>query len=139
MVVLGLRRVRNRLSAELILDDVAVAIDALRHGLIEGRDRDAPTAFDVVHLSNVPDYIGGSFATFVSGLKILNNTTTAKITSTCLRNTPIWKSHEHFHSEYMIVNDSNTLFKLTQAQFVKRDQNDTHFPCPDTWTGDARR
>lgn len=128
MVVLGLRRVRDRLSVELILDDLAAAIDALRHGLIEGRDRDAPTTFDVVYLSNVPDYIGGSFVTFVSGLKLLNNTTTAKITSTCLRNTGIWKSQEQFHSEYIIVNDFNTLFKLTQAQFVKRDEYDTLFP-----------
>ncbi|KAL1970428.1 hypothetical protein VTN77DRAFT_4072 [Rasamsonia byssochlamydoides] len=127
MVVMALRRVRNRLTVEMLLDDLAAVIDSLRHGLVEGRDQDAPTAFDVVHLSNVPDYIGGSFVTLVSGLKILNNTT-AKITSTCLRNTSIWKSHEHFHSEYMLVNDFNTLFKLTQAQLVKRDQHDNFFP-----------
>jgi hypothetical protein len=129
LVVQALRRSRDRLCVELIVDDLAAAMDNVRRSLIEGRDQTAPTVFDVVHLSNVPDYIGGSFVTFVYGLKLLNNATTAKITATCLRNTGLWKSHEQFQSEYMIVNDFDTLFKLTQAQFMNRaDERDSFFP-----------
>lgn len=123
-VVLALRKTRGRLTAELILDDLAAAIDGVRYGLIEGRDATAPRTFDLVHLSNVPDYIGGSFFTFIYGGKILNDPKTAKLTSTCLRNTGLWKSHEEFHSEYMAVADLNALFKFTQMQMTGREEGD---------------
>ncbi|CRG86658.1 RNA-directed RNA polymerase L [Talaromyces islandicus] len=116
MVVVALRRIRGRLTAEFLLGDAASVIDAVRHGLIENRDATAPAAFDMVHLSNVPDYIGGSFFTFTTAGKILKNSQAAKLNTTCLRNTSLWKSQEEFHCEYMAVSDTKMLSRVTELQ-----------------------
>ncbi|KAH8700726.1 hypothetical protein BGW36DRAFT_405925 [Talaromyces proteolyticus] len=119
MVVVALRKTRGRLVAELLLDDAAAAIDGIRYGLIEGRESAAPSSFDLVHVSNVADYIGGGFFNFVTASKILGDT--SKLMTTCLRNTSLWRSHDEFNSEYMAVSDMKMLSKTTQMKMTDKE------------------
>lgn len=128
MVVVALRRIRGRLTAEFLLGDAADVIDAVRHGLIENREATAPAAFDMVHLSNVPDYIGGSFFTFTTAGKILKNSQAAKLNTTCLRNTSLWQSQDEFHCEYMAVSDTKMLSRVTELQLTGKEGDFPFFP-----------
>ncbi|KAI5369832.1 hypothetical protein Slin15195_G007100 [Septoria linicola] len=60
-----------------------------------------PTAYDRIHLSNVPDYIGGTFATFLYAIPLVHPGPLSYVTSNCLRNPPRFKSHNHFNHEYI--------------------------------------
>jgi hypothetical protein len=123
-IVVALRRIRGRLTTEFLLGDAADVIDAVRHGLIENRDATAPAAFDMVHLSNVPDYIGGSFFTFTTAAKILKNSQAAKLNTTCLRNTSLWQSQDEFHCEYMAVSDTKMLSRVTDLHLAGKEDDD---------------
>ncbi|KAK4501165.1 hypothetical protein PRZ48_006971 [Zasmidium cellare] len=62
---------------------------------------DFPKAYDRIHLSNIPDYIGGSFATFLYAMPVLHPGKHCYVTATCLRNPPRFKTHNHFNHEYL--------------------------------------
>jgi Domain of unknown function (DUF4470) len=118
MVVVALRRIRGRLSAEYLLSDVTEAIDEIRYGLVEGRDTAAPVVFDLVHLSNAADCVGSSSGVFriIYASKILNDSQNARLMISA-RHFDLWKgSHEESHSDYMTASDVETLFKTSQMQ-----------------------
>lgn len=117
----AIRRLRGRMSVELIVGDAITAMETVRYNLTEDRIMGAPTTFDCVHLYNVPDYIGGSFVNFIYGTKILKKPVTSILTSKCLRNIGVWQSIDHFHSEYMLASNTVDIFKLTQVQNVQRN------------------
>jgi hypothetical protein len=76
--------------------DIAQGNDAM---ISEGEEY--PRVYDRIHLSNVPDYIGGTLASFLYALPLTHPGDSSYITSTCLRNPPRWESEAHFRNEYV--------------------------------------
>ncbi len=73
------------------------------------RDNEAPRVYDRIHLSNIPDYIGGSLTSFLYAIPVTQLGDSSYITSTCLRNPPRFKSPAHYHSEYIGLTDPSDL------------------------------
>lgn len=70
-----------------------------------------PTRYDRIHLSNIPDYVGGTLSVFMYGLPILHPGETSYITSCCLRNPPRFRTPRHFNNEYIGLSAESDLEK----------------------------
>lgn len=79
---------------------------------------DFPKAYDRIHLSNIPDYIGGSFAIFIYAIPVLHHGKSSYAAANCLRNLPRFKSWEAFSHEYLAGFSSPS--DLAKAFHVRR-------------------
>jgi hypothetical protein len=64
------------------------------------------------------DYVGCNLFSFLYAVPLLKHHEASFITSTCLRNTPAWKSIDSFNNESIMINDSERLFKLLQVKYA---------------------
>lgn len=122
-------RMRERCKVEACVGDIATILEQINSGTVGHRAASAepptttdptstespdsfrlvlatyPTAYDRIHLSNIPDYIGGTLPTYLHAIPALYPGEHSYVTATCLRNPPRWKSHRHFDNEYIGLND----------------------------------
>lgn len=68
------------------------------------------------------DYVGGNFTSFLYAIPVMKNHKAAYLTSNCLRNPDMWPSVEAFNNEYLLINDKETLLRLTQASLSKESR-----------------
>lgn len=132
----GFSRMRDRCKVEACIGDIAVVLEQVKSGTVGHRPASTqatatmeesstgpsdnlrlelaryPTAYDRIHLSNIPDYIGGSLSTFLHAIPALHPDESSYVTATCLRNPSRWKSHKHFDNEYIALSDAAELERL---------------------------
>ncbi|KAF1814279.1 hypothetical protein P152DRAFT_393392 [Eremomyces bilateralis CBS 781.70] len=111
-VATALAESRDRIFVETQLGDATKLLEDTRIGLVQNRDSTWPIQYDHVHLSNVPDYVGGPVASFLYGIPILKSKSYARYSSTCLRNPSHFPTVDHFISEYLCLQDSETTRKI---------------------------
>jgi hypothetical protein len=68
------------------------------------------------------DYVGGNFTSFLYAIPVMKNHKAAYLTSNCLRNPDLWPSVEAFNNEYLLINDKETLLRLTQVSLTKESR-----------------
>ncbi|KAF5128473.1 hypothetical protein E5D57_009413 [Metarhizium anisopliae] len=76
-----------------------------------------PRTFDYIHMSNIPDYIGGHLTSFLTGRPLLKEDQPSSLRFTNLLNPPEFENHEAFRSEYLLMYDMERIrqhFLLTQ-------------------------
>jgi len=71
-----------------------------------------PNAYDKIHPSNIPDYTGGTLATFLYALPVLKPGSESSATACCLRNPPRFRNMADFNNEYVGLNDLEDIKKL---------------------------
>ena len=64
-----------------------------------------------IHLSNIPDYIGGTLTSFKYALPLIWPCKESYITAVCLLNPPKWQSVAHFKNEYVGLSAPSDLEK----------------------------
>jgi hypothetical protein len=74
-----------------------------------------PQIYDRIHLSNVPDYIGGTFTSHLYALQITHPGPTSYTTSTCLRTPPRFNSPAEFDAEYIALHKQSEVERLFHA------------------------
>ncbi|SMR44591.1 unnamed protein product [Zymoseptoria tritici ST99CH_3D1] len=62
---------------------------------------DRPKLYDRIHISNIPDYTGGSLSTFLYAVPMVQHDASCYATSNCLRNPPRFGAHKHYFNEYL--------------------------------------
>ncbi|KAI0475735.1 hypothetical protein GGR56DRAFT_433033 [Xylariaceae sp. FL0804] len=72
-----------------------------------------PQKFHAVHMSNIPDYVGGSLTSFLHGSPLLCEGPGTGLLSCVLRNPPEWSSIDNFNAEHLLMYDRKRL----QAHF----------------------
>ncbi|TGO77146.1 hypothetical protein BELL_0121g00190 [Botrytis elliptica] len=77
------------------------------------RSPEFPKSFDCIHMSNIPDYIGGHLSTFLYVFPLLKIGTSSYLKSNCLRNPGSWDCLEAFLADYQCITDKEMLRKLT--------------------------
>ena len=83
-------------------------------------------------LTKLSDYVGCNLFSFLYAVPLLKHHDASFVTSTCLRNTPAWKSIDSFNNESIIINDSERLFKLLQVKCAGNFE-DPHELCSHPW------
>ncbi|KAI1124439.1 hypothetical protein F5Y10DRAFT_30696 [Nemania abortiva] len=109
-------RIRDRTTFEIVVSDMVSYFERVEHGLLQKRDRFGPLQpstfpdrFDGIHMSNIPDYVGGPLTTFIHGLPILRNDKKSTMTSNVLRNPTRWVTHSDFLTEYLLLTNRATI------------------------------
>lgn len=147
----GFSRMSDRCVVEAYIEDIATVLEQVGSGSKrpstdspENLIDDTPpatsnldtslTAYDRIHLSNIPDYIGGTLSTYLHAIPALYPGESSYVTATCLRNPTRWKSHQHFDNEYVGLSDPSDIERIfnvridsseamgtipTSAQYVK--------------------
>ncbi|KAI2467676.1 hypothetical protein F4781DRAFT_423198 [Annulohypoxylon bovei var. microspora] len=117
-VCISLILLKERLTVEMIVGDMADVLERVRYGALdrpkkrqgEG-DRVSPTTTDwpkkyhFIHMSNVPDYVGGSLTSFLYASPVLKEGPGMGLTSCIALNATQWRSAGQFYAEYLLMHD----------------------------------
>lgn len=134
----------DRLKIEACVGDVTSILEQIRFGMVGHRQQaetpagaeeesqlshdevdrqdqvedlsEYPKVYDKIHLSNIPDYVGGSLSTFMYALPVVHAGPACYATSNCLRNPPRFKTHSHYNNEYVALSAPNDLKKTFQVR-----------------------
>jgi hypothetical protein len=130
-------QLKRDMKIEVCLGSITTVLEQIRCGVIGRRQRSSahcdpdvaqrndartsegeeyPRVYDRIHLSNIPDYIGGTLSSFLYALPLTHQGDSSYITSTCLRNPPRWKSEAHFHNEYVGLSVPSDLTKVFRVR-----------------------
>jgi len=90
-----------------------------------------PQLYDRIHLSNIPDYIGGTLVTFLYALPVLHPGDDSYVTACCLRNPPRFRSMAHFNNEYIALSLPSDLKKTFHVRTSTVPHPDNPFPLVD--------
>ncbi|KAJ8067787.1 hypothetical protein OCU04_003385 [Sclerotinia nivalis] len=127
----AIKKMKQRLHVEVLCGDVIEIAEWLRYNISPTRvprSEKFPTEFDLIHLSNIPDYIGGHLSTFLYITPIMKFVPSSILQSNCLRNAGSWDSIEAFLADYQCITDKEMLRQLTGVSVVNEPLKDTIFP-----------
>lgn len=107
----------DRLQIEVIAGEMADVMERIRYGCLEHRSHNPndpkslkltrfPSGFDRIHMSNIPDYVGGPLGSHLCGGPLLRNGRNSNLRFNNLLNPPMFKDHTQFLAEYMLMYDA---------------------------------
>ena len=137
-------RMTGRLRMEAVVDDIITVLEEIRYGVLGrrqqelvGAERDntehdnsesnievSPKKYDHVHLSNIPDYIGGSLSTMLYALPMVYPGRASGVLSNCLRNPLLFESIGDYHNEYVALSSADDAEKLFKNKALIEDWDD---------------
>ena len=133
-------KLEGRISLEFILGEYTDVLERLRLGLLDQRNRAPvpdqkergvlPTTFDRIHLSNIPDYLGGHLSSFLHALPATKDTGLSYMRANCLLNPCLWPKLEDYLADYLLITDSSMLNKLMQAHVMPNWEEVSVRPWP---------
>ncbi|KAK4930924.1 hypothetical protein LTR49_002690 [Elasticomyces elasticus] len=141
-----LSQMKPFIKIEACLGDVTAVLEQIRHGVVghrEGVDHtpDAeessgtyPQLYDRIHLSNIPDYIGGPLSSVLYATPMTHPGDASYVTSTCLRNPPRFPSVAVYNNEYLALDtpaDLAMTFRVRISPPRSAGHDDFPMPLPD--------
>ncbi|KUI63016.1 TPR repeat-containing protein associated with Hsp90 [Cytospora mali] len=113
-VTLGLVMLNEKLTIEAVVGEVADVMERIRYDSLDHRSlppkgekgidpRKFPKTFDRIHMSNVPDYIGGPLTVFLCARPLLREHKHANLRFNNLLNSPMYDTHKTFQAEYLLM------------------------------------
>lgn len=119
----------GRFVIEFMNSELTKTMEQLRYGNADHRESGSlnalnlnkyPRRFDRIHLSNIPDYIGGPLTTFLYALPITKQMHgTSWVTANVLRNNPAFKDEtdpKPFMNEYVCESEYQVLSKIMNVE-----------------------
>lgn len=104
----------GRLQIEMVAGEMTDFLDRLKYDCLDHRshkphDKDSldprsfPRRYDRIHMSNIPDYVGGPFTALLAGRPALRTGRPSKLRFKNLLNPPEFYDHDQFLAEYMLL------------------------------------
>lgn len=135
----ALRQLHGQIRIEACVGDVTAVLEQIRYGVVGHRRQATPSEvpadtlqaqaqdmypqmYDRIHLSNVPDYIGGTLTSYMYALQLTHPGQHSYITSTCLRNPPRFSTVEAFDAEYVALYTKKDLEKVFHVRMKPNDE-----------------
>ncbi|KAK3989044.1 tetratricopeptide [Cladorrhinum sp. PSN332] len=127
----------KRIRVEVLVGEMSEVMERIRRNCLDSRSRpcggidpsEFPKTYDRIHMSNIPDYIGGPLGAALFGRPLLREDKVSNLRFTVLLNPPMFSDHEHFQSEYFLMYKDE---RLTDHFALKRrprnDMNDLSGP-----------
>lgn len=110
MIINAISSLRGRMMVEVRLGEMADVLERTRYEALERSSaHEWPRKYHVIHMSNIPDYVGGPLTSFLYGSPLLEQGPGTGLTSYVLRNPPRWETVEQFLSEYLHMYDRNLI------------------------------
>ncbi|KAK8016834.1 hypothetical protein PG993_015023 [Apiospora rasikravindrae] len=109
-VAKALAKFPDETTFEIVIGDMLNYFESADQGLLRSEEHfkskttpKFPDTFDRIHMSNIPDYVGGAMATFLYALPVLRPKKTSAVTSNVLRNTRVWATHDSFLVDSLLL------------------------------------
>ncbi|KAI8307905.1 putative tetratricopeptide [Colletotrichum sp. SAR11_59] len=118
---IAMMTLHSRIKIEVIAGEMADVLDRIRHGNLKHRLQ-RPNDVEAIDPTQFPrdDYIGGPLAAFLTGGPLLRQDRPSKLRFNNLLNPPMFKSHDQFLAEYVLMHDA----KEVESNFgVTREKN----------------
>ncbi|KAI1453780.1 hypothetical protein F4805DRAFT_478149 [Annulohypoxylon moriforme] len=111
-VGLSILQLRERLTMEVILGDMADVLERIRYGFLNravpSTTTEWPEKYHIIHMSNTPDYVGGSLTSFLYATPLLKQGTGTGLMSI-----------ENFNAEYLLMHDPATIRKHFSVELAE--------------------
>jgi hypothetical protein len=120
----AVRGLAGRLHVEMMTGDVTVALGRITKQDVKDRPKHFPQRYNRIHLSNIPDYVGGSLFTYIHVLPLLKDKPSSFALANNCRNAPAFPSIEAFNSEYTTVHTDRDLVNLLGAKTISLNKID---------------
>ncbi|KAK8851162.1 hypothetical protein PGQ11_013641 [Apiospora arundinis] len=124
-VAKALDRILDQSAFEVVLGDMVDYFESAENGLLRSEAHSKsvfpttfPDKFDRIHMSNIPDYVGGAMTTFMHALPILRPKKTSAVTSNVLRNTRVWPTHDSFLVDSLLLAGRSKIENTFSASLV---------------------
>ncbi|KAK6860450.1 hypothetical protein PG995_004086 [Apiospora arundinis] len=124
-VAKALDRILDQSTFEVVLGDMVDYFESAENGLLRSEAHSKsvfpttfPDKFDRIHMSNIPDYVGGAMTTFMHALPILRPKKTSAVTSNVLRNTRVWPTHDSFLIDSLLLAGRSKIENTFSASLV---------------------
>ncbi|KAF4632283.1 hypothetical protein G7Y89_g5844 [Cudoniella acicularis] len=140
----SIKFLRGRMQVEALLGDYVDVTEKIQFGLYadagsaadgegvsQSRPETFPTLYDRVHLSNVPDYMGGHLSTFLYAMPLLRRCLSSYVKANCLRNSSSFNTVLDYLSEYQLITNDSQLQQLAQVRIRIRENNEITWPMAD--------
>ncbi|KAK7757410.1 hypothetical protein SLS62_000422 [Diatrype stigma] len=122
MLAGSIQTLKKKMMVEIIFGEMADVMERIRYDSFES-PREPPTAeagswpkdYHVIHLSNIPDYVGGALTSFLYGSPLLKHGPGTGLTSCVLRNPSEWRSMDQFLAEYLLIICSGEIATTARA------------------------
>ncbi|KAL8404449.1 hypothetical protein RB594_009340 [Gaeumannomyces avenae] len=132
---LSLIHLGGRITIEMIAGEMGDVMERMRHGVLEHRGlppatdeepdpRKFQTSYDRIHMSNVPDYVGGLFTVALHGRPLLREDKASNMRYKVLLNLLMFQTHEMFQAEYLLMPDAQQI-KANFAMERRPPRDDT--------------
>ncbi|CAI6097321.1 unnamed protein product [Clonostachys chloroleuca] len=113
----SLEQLDDRIVIEVVTGEMNDTFERLRYGLLRFGQKAIgnldpskfPDRFDKIDMSNIPDYVGGSFTSFIHGIPLLREERRSLLRSYVLRNLHAWDSHDIFLAEYLVLGEREVI------------------------------
>ncbi|KDN67994.1 putative tetratricopeptide [Colletotrichum sublineola] len=107
----------QRVQIEAIAGEMVDTLERIRYDSLEHRSQkpqkvgaiDAtqfPRQYDRIHMSNIPDYVGGPLTALLHGGPLLREDRPSNLRFNNLLNPPMFETHDQFLTEYMLMHDA---------------------------------
>lgn len=145
LIAASLLHIMDTIQIEVIAGEMADVLERMQHGLLEHRSYKPqdpkevdptlfPKRYDRIHMSNIPDYIGGPLTAHMCGGPLLrSDRSTSNLRFNNLLNPPNFKNHDQFLAEYMLMHkpqqiaDHFGLVREKPAPLSRDEQEKTKF------------
>ncbi|KAF2871213.1 hypothetical protein BDV95DRAFT_619358 [Massariosphaeria phaeospora] len=128
----GISGIRDRLTIEARSGEIGRILEGIRYGHMNDRDPSYPTTYDRIHLSNIPDYVGGTLFKYIYALPLLKSKASSFACSNCLRNPHAFSSLALFDNEYTRLPDASSVEKVFKVKVTQLEEmKGTLFPKDD--------
>ncbi|KAK1752247.1 tetratricopeptide [Echria macrotheca] len=105
------------LTVEAIVGEMTDTMERIRWDCLEGRRESSgkldpskfPRKYDRIHMSNIPDYVGGVLTVAMYGRPLLREDRPSNLRFNVLLNCPMFSTHEDFQAEYALMHDAKQL------------------------------
>ncbi|KAK3328948.1 hypothetical protein B0H66DRAFT_585518 [Apodospora peruviana] len=125
VVSLSLVKISDHLMVEALVGEMTDVMDLIRWNCLDARSQPSggidpsgfPRTYDRIHMSNIPDYIGGLFTAAMYGRPLLRPDRQSNLRLNNLP--PMFESHEHLQSH-------TSISSLTRASPVSHEHLQSH-------------
>ncbi|OIW25576.1 hypothetical protein CONLIGDRAFT_621388 [Coniochaeta ligniaria NRRL 30616] len=117
VALLRFELVSSQLKVEVLVGEMTDTMERLRWGCLEARSKPAggidpstfPRVYDRIHMSNIPDYVGGFLTAAMYGRPLLREDKPSNLRFMALPNPPRFPSQDHFLAEYALMYDGKLI------------------------------
>ncbi|KAI1869257.1 uncharacterized protein JN550_005887 [Neoarthrinium moseri] len=115
-VAFSLDALKSRLTVEVAVSEMNDYLERLRYDVLPSRQGGKqgtldpstfPKAYDRIHLSNIPDYVGGALSSFIYATPALKPK--SSLSSSVLLNNSAFEDYQQFLAEYTLLGDTKSI------------------------------